>query len=169
MSSLASINEADSSHAREDSSPLSDSDPPHPSSSNTPSLIGRQYGSLTVLPIPRVDSLESQPPTADANMNDDRTSSPDSDDIREEAPADEVEIRMLEAHAEQVRRGQATPDRRDEDSFSESLGLTDFERFLSDLEEIIASPPDADLVYQKVKKDIFHTFDMIPTSVHHGL
>ncbi|KAF9029948.1 hypothetical protein BDZ89DRAFT_1132736 [Hymenopellis radicata] len=105
--------------------------------------------------------------TVDANTSDDRTSSPDSDDIGEEALADE--IGMLEAHAEQVRRGQATPDRRGEDAFSESLGLTDFERFLSDLEEIIASPPDADLVYQKVKKDIFHTFNMIPTSVHHGL
>jgi hypothetical protein len=39
---------------------------------------------------------------------------------------------------------------------------------LKRLEDIIASPPKANEVYTRVKKDIFHAFHMLPIPVNHG-
>jgi hypothetical protein len=38
-----------------------------------------------------------------------------------------------------------------------------------ELKKIIESPPDIGSEYTPVKKDIFHAFHMISTSVHHGV
>lgn len=37
------------------------------------------------------------------------------------------------------------------------------------LRKVVESPPDIDYEFQRIKKDIFHAFHMIPISVNHGL
>ena len=41
--------------------------------------------------------------------------------------------------------------------------------FLAALHTLIDAPPDAGVEYNKIKKDLFHAFHMIPISVNHGL
>jgi hypothetical protein len=48
-------------------------------------------------------------------------------------------------------------------------GSTSFESdFLKNLQTLVNSPPDETNIYTFIKKDIFHAFNMIPTSLSHG-
>jgi hypothetical protein len=40
--------------------------------------------------------------------------------------------------------------------------------FLKNLQNLVNSPPDETNIYTFIKKDIFHAFNMIPTSLSHG-
>ncbi len=50
-----------------------------------------------------------------------------------------------------------------------SDGIHNFEEFLAAWKQLIDSPPDNDIKYQRIKKDIFHAFHMLILPLHHGL
>ncbi|KAF8074039.1 hypothetical protein FPV67DRAFT_1650749 [Lyophyllum atratum] len=74
---------------------------------------------------------------------------------------DTVDFDMLEAHSQVSEKGQGK--KRQHDSTTEPSALDP----VSILKNIVNSPPITD-EFTRLKKDLFHTFQMIPTPVNHG-
>jgi hypothetical protein len=78
-------------------------------------------------------------------------------------------IEMLEAASSNLHQQKGKKHQLDDDIVS-SIIPTDYDsEFLALLCKIIESPPDDNEEFPQLKKDIFHAFNMIPTSVNHGL
>ncbi len=50
-----------------------------------------------------------------------------------------------------------------------SEGVSSFLTFVEALRKLVESPPDSDVKYQRLKKDIFHAFNMIIVPTNHGM
>ena len=81
--------------------------------------------------------------------------------LQTEGDSDIVTLDMLEAHG-------ASDQPHTQNSDQNLLAPADL-AFLAKLKEIIESPPDRNIEYTRIKKDIFHAFHMIPTPINHGL
>ena len=77
-----------------------------------------------------------------------------------ESDLDLVALDMLEALG--------TSDQLQPQNPNDTLSPTDLP-FISKLKEIVDSPPDGHIEYTRIKKDIFHAFQMISTPINHGL
>jgi hypothetical protein len=83
--------------------------------------------------------------------------------LQTDGDSDIATLDMLEAHG-------ASYQPRTQNSNQNLLAPADL-AFLAKLKEIIESesPPDGNIEYTRIKKDIFHAFHMIPTLINHGL
>lgn len=81
--------------------------------------------------------------------------------LQTEGDSDRVALDMLEAHG-------SSDQSHTHNSDQNLLAPADL-AFLAKLKEIIESPPDTNIEYTRIKKDIFHAFHMIPTPINHGL
>ncbi|KZP05859.1 hypothetical protein FIBSPDRAFT_1053873 [Athelia psychrophila] len=89
------------------------------------------------------------------------------DELSEEEPEiDNVNLDMLEAHSASASKDKG---KQRELSTPESIAPTSIPSPLLHLRTLIESPPDADSVFQRLQKDIFHAFHMIPTPINHGM
>ncbi|KZP09283.1 hypothetical protein FIBSPDRAFT_938563 [Athelia psychrophila] len=87
------------------------------------------------------------------------------DELSEGEPEMEnVDLDMLEAHS-----AAASKDKGKQRELSTSKNIPSMSSPLLHLRTLIESPPDIDSVFQRLQKDIFHAFHMIPTPVNHGM
>jgi hypothetical protein len=80
-----------------------------------------------------------------------------------------IEIEMLEAASQDLHQQKGKKRQLDDDIVSSVIPTGYDSEFLASLHKIIESPSDSNEEYTLLKKDIFHAFNMIPTSVNHGL
>jgi hypothetical protein len=80
-----------------------------------------------------------------------------------------IGIEMLEAASSNLHRQKGKKHQLDDDIVSSIIPTNYDSEFPALLCKIIESPPDDNEEFTQLKKDIFHAFNMIPTSVNHGL
>ena len=96
-----------------------------------------------------------------------------------EEESNTVDLDMLQAHSRAMEHQgrlyhyvistvtNSEPGKHSEQGFEHPL--TPSTDFLMALHTIVNSPPDMGVEYNRIKKDLFHAFHMIPISVNHGL
>jgi hypothetical protein len=81
-----------------------------------------------------------------------------------------IGVQMLEAASHDFDKMKGKKRQLDGDDIVSSIIPTGYDtEFLASLRKIIQSPPDSNEEFTQLKKDIFHAFNMIPTSLNHGL
>ncbi|KAG6849716.1 hypothetical protein H0H93_006013 [Arthromyces matolae] len=107
------------------------------------------------------------------SLQDQKELDSDNEDVVAEPPEEEddvlVSLKMLEACSAVEDKSSASErkgKRRATTLASEVVAVNDI---ASTLQKLIEKPPDVGEVMTRIKKDIFHAFHMIPTSVNHGV